>query len=513
MSYVDYRDDLKMFNALLESADPVVLFENEDLLTDSTATGSTEPSTEESTTSVEGSAENTEPAADSDNDKKGKKGSKKSEDKPDEGSLIVADIRKGLNSTEANADQSIDPSVRRKLLFRLAYNPAEQKPINPETKKPTMNLVSGEKEKSDFTVIDDNSATELYKVDKDGTITVNFSNLIYRNTSPTYKKALPHIQDKDAEAVKTDGGFQDAINKALNELIIVINNNIGNLEDLQKKKDQEKEERKQKRLAKQQDDTDKRGQDVPPDDNGQDPNGDNPNGQDGPDTPDDTDGPETPEEVDQKKLFSEIVKDFKENQTELMASDCDQRKEEIGNNPDARKEAIGEITEQYFTSTMEPYEEKADDDTKDKVRRVIEYNVKQQFGVQTNGDNPDNNDAGTGNDAGNDPKPRKPSKPEEDDEDKKDYSTWWDNTKDAWGLNNNPLYDYKPQGKTLGQLWKDHERKRDAEDKVKRKYEKDMDEYNENLVAWEERQKNRGQTNQQTTKKEKDDFDFMPDED
>ena len=451
MSYVDYRDDLKMFNALLESADPVVLFENED--------------------------------------------------KPDEGSLIVADIRKGLNSTEANADQSIDPSVRRKLLFRLAYNPAEQKPINPETKKPTMNLVSGEKEKSDFTVIDDNSAIELYKVDKDGTITVNFSNLIYRNTSPTYKKALPHIQDKDAEAVKTDGGFQDAINKALNELITVINDNIGNLDDLQKKKDREKEERKQKRLAKQQGDTDKRGQDVPPDDNGQDPNGDNPTEQDVPDTP------ETPEEVDQKKLFSEIVKDFKENQTELMASDCDQRKEEIGNDPDARKEAIGEITEQYFTSTMEPYEEKADDDTKDKVRRVIEYNVKQQFGVQTNGDNPDNNDAG------NDPKPRKPSKPGEDDEDKKDYSTWWDNTKDAWGLNDNPLYNYKPQGKTLGQLWKDHERKSDAEDKAKRKYKKEMDEYNEKLADWEERQKNRGQSNQQNTKKEMDDFDFMPDED
>ena len=498
MSYVDYRSDLDIFNSLMESVDPVVLLENEAELKPNDADGT-------------------------DKDPEKEKGNTKGKEK-DGGALITAAIRKAL----VQADDK-DVPVRRELLFQCTYLPDDKKPAG------QFYLVGTEEKESDdgLKIKNDHTAENLYQVKDDGTIVVNFSALVYRCSTSTYRKTtLKRVRNWKAEANDTDKkcGFQAAILKALDELAYIITNDMHGIGDLDKYEAEKKEERTKKREEKQkkQQTDDKHGQGVP-EDNG---SGDN-NGQNG-NPPEDNgsrdksgdDIPDVPEDIDQRKLYREIIQEYRDTQQELIASDCVQRKKDIGDDPDERKDAIDDITDKYYTSIIEPYDDKADDDTKAKIRQVIQYNVTQQFGEPTdegNGNGGERKNGGNGGSGNNgDDKDKEPTEPKDPNKKEEDGKTWWDNTKTAWGLGTNPLYNYTPQGKTLGQLAqgknpiqliKDWKKDRDAN----KQYKKDMAEYKKNHKAWEQRQANKRQANKndnngtgQQSKKDQDEFDFTP---
>ena len=470
MIYFDYQDDLETFNSLMESIDPVVLLEADDEQSsgEPEADGDGE-STEINDTkqSAETVDEPPEDAADKSSEEPTKAAKSKKKAMKETGSLVSSAMQQAIMGKTEDSDNI------RKLLFQAAYQTTSNKP----------NAFAIPNDKG-MTIINDPGATDFFKQGKKK-IVVNFSALIYQCTTKTYLKHLCVATDWDEEIGSTTNGFHKAIIKALEKLAGIISSGIYGIDE------QPSKEKKK---------NDKNEQDNPNDEvNKQEPANDEEPKKDDAKTDKSTDEPtpDTPEETDQRELFKKIVQEFKETQFDLMTAECDKVQEQT-NNPDEIKDAINDITDKYYQDLIEPYQDVADDNTKEKVRTIVEYNVKKQLktppgqGDGENG-NPDF-DWGPkdGDPSSSDEKepvePTKPTKPKDSND---NGQTWWDNTKDAWGLNDNPLYDYKPQGKTLGQLWHSRKQQRDERKKYKeqkKQYDKDMEAYKEKKETYDQKQ-------------------------
>ena len=469
MIYFDYQDDLKTFNSLMESIDPVVLLENE-----TPAGEDPKPSEESPSDSGEPPAEESPsdsgepPAEDTTKAEKSKKKQMK-----ETGSLVSSAMQDAVMGKNDNSD------TIRKLLFQAAYQTSEN--------KPGTFAIPNDK---GMTIVNNSKSKDFFKQQKKK-IVVNFSALIYQCTTKTYLKHLCVATDWDAEASSTTNGFHKAIIKALEKLASIISSGIYGIDDQPKKEPKKKPTNEQNLQGGDGNQTE------PPTDN-------NPT-----EPPTDEQPPETPTDPDQKEIYKKIMQEFKETQLDLLIADCDNIKQQTSD-PDEIKAAGDEITDKYYNELVEPYQDDADDDTKEKVRTIVQYNVNKQLtSTQQGGGDNDNqgNQQGNGNNHNPyDPEPEEPDMPKKKDPNKSE-NTWWDNTKSAWGLDNNPLYDYKPQGKTLGQLLHERNREKDAENDAKEAYDKQMAAYKKKHDAWEKRQKD----NNNEPPEEKDEFDWGQD--
>ena len=472
MIYFDYQDDLETFNSLMESIDPVVLLESE------TQEGDNPKSTGDETKPAENSQSgNVEPPAEETT--KAEKAKKKQ--MKETGSLVSSAMQHAIMGKTEDSDNI------RKLLFQAAYQTTGNKP----------NAFAIPNDKG-MTIINDPGATDFFKQGKKK-IVVNFSALIYQCTTKTYLKHLCVATNWDEEIGSTTNGFHKAIIKALEKLAGIISSGIYGIDEQpskeKKKNDKNEQDNPNDKVNKQEPPNDEEPKKEEPTDNGEpkkeDANTDNSTGEPTPDTPDET---------DQRELFKKIVQEFKETQFDLMTAECDKVQEHT-NNPDDINDAINDITDKYYQDLIDPYQDVADDNTKEKVRTIVEYNVKKQLKTppgQGDGDDgnpdfdwgpkdgdPDNSDK---KDSGEPTEPTEPTKPKDPNDNGK---TWWDNTKDAWGLNGNPLYDYKPQGKTLGQLWHSRKQQRNEQKKYKaqkKQYDKDMEAYKKKKEAYDQKQ-------------------------
>ena len=469
MIYFDYQDDLETFNSLMESIDPVVLLENETLEGDNpksagdeakpagdspSDSGESQPDGDEAKPAEDSSSDSGEPPAEETT--KAEKVKKKQ--MKETGSLVSSAMQHAIMGKTEDSDNI------RKLLFQAAYQTTGN--------KPSAFAIPNDK---GMTIINDPGATDFFKQGKKK-IVVNFSALIYQCTTKTYLKHLCVATDWDEEIGSTTNGFHKAIIKALEKLAGIISSGIYGIDE------QPSKEKKK---------NDKNEQDNPNDEvNKQEPANDEEPKKDDAKTDKSTDEPtpDTPEETDQRELFKKIVQEFKETQFDLMTAECDKVQEQT-NNLDEINDAINDITDKYYQDLIEPYQDVADDNTKEKVRTIVEYNVKKQLKTPPGqGDGEDGNPDFDWGPKDGDPANSDEKEPKDPNDNGK---TWWDNTKDAWGLNDNPLYDYKPQGKTLGQLWHSRKQQRNEHKKYKeqkKQYDKDMEAYKKKKEAYDQKQ-------------------------
>lgn len=368
------------------------------------------------------------------------------------GALISSTITPALTG---KTDQS---DAIRKMMFQAAYMPNDKKP------KSFYIVKKGDSgNESKLSIVNNPNSSDFYKALKTRVV-LNMSALIFQCSSQAYIKSLcgitPETWQKEAES--TTGGFHEAIIKALKKLSTIIASGTYGIDEQPTKKTKKKEPPKEDEPK-----TDEPKQDDPQ-----------------PDTPTD--------DTDQKELFKKIIQDFKETQFDLMTADCDNVKAQTHDKDDLEY-AVGDITDTYYKEVIEPYDDKATNETKEKVRTVIESNVKKQLVTSDDKGSDEKPDFDWGDKSGrNDPEPVEPTEPDNTNSDK-ESGDWWGNTKEAWGLNQNPLYDYKPKGKTLGQVLSERNKRTDKEKQAEETYNKQMAEYRQKHDEWEKRQKQRKQ--------------------
>lgn len=172
--------------------------------------------------------------------------------------------------------------------------------------------------------------------------------------------------------------------------------------------------------------------------------------------PGDDNAPDTPNEVNQKKLGNEIISDFKEHYLDELESEVNSTAKQQGEVGDEDKNAI---TDKYLEAVMEDYPD-ADDNTKDRVRSVIELYVDKFANPNGQQNQQNQQDKDPGDDDMNwGPKDKEKDGDGDDDEGDKDNQKkntgrsdglshihgWLHDTMNAWanqGVINNNLHHY-----------------------------------------------------------------------
>lgn len=247
------------------------------------------------------------------------------------GAMVASAIR------QAMADPEIIGHV-----FNDAYWPKDKKPF----------VLA---DKDGCKIINDPLATNIIDKQSDKKIVVNFSLLVNKNTGANFAKEVQSIGSWDKMQQDQFGPYHEAIIKALKKLQTVANAYFKDPESEKNSFDKPKKEQKPDELNKSAPDDDQQTQDQQQQ---------NPQEDDVP-TPED-DGP-----VDQRAVLKEILEDFRDSYQQPLQAECDEQKDTLD---DAGKDALAD---QVTQSLLKPYEDKADQDTKAKVRQVVAYNIRQ----------------------------------------------------------------------------------------------------------------------------------------
>lgn len=313
------------------------------------------------------------------------------------------------------------------------------------------------------TITNDPNAENIIDKPDDNTIVVNFSRLIFNMTNRTkggqaFVKKLSEITDWSADTVETAGfsQFGTALGRAYNRLTVVAKRYL---------KDPTAEENtfdetKPAKQTQQGNPEDKSNATKQTDDkqNPQVQNADESKPQDQqtqqnqkevkPPKSDDVAVPENEGEIDPKKLYSTIVKDFRDNHERDLEIDCSTAKQ-----TGADEGTINQLTDEWYGRVMEPYEDQADDATKDKVHRLVDFYVNKYAGTSQQTDNRDKKNDGDNDDDFNFAGSNKPDKgnndsttvstEDDDPRNKKGLRAWFNNTMKAYddaGITNKALY-------------------------------------------------------------------------
>ena len=323
----------------------------------------------------------------------------------------------------------------------------------------------------DVTITNDPNAEKIIDKPDDNTIVVNFSRLIFNMTNRTkggqaFVKKLSEITDWSADTVDTAGfsQFGTAIGRAYNRLTVVAKRYLKDPtaeentfdETNPAKQTQQGNPEDKSNAVKQTDDKQ----------NPQGQNADESKSQDQqtqqnqkevkPPKSDDVAVPENEGEIDPKKLYSTIVKDFRDNHERDLEIDCSTAKQN-----GADEGTINQLTDEWYGRVMEPYEDQADDATKDKVHRLVDFYVNKYAGTSQQTDNrgkknDDNDDdfnfAGSSKPDQSNNDSTTVSTEDDDPRDKKGLRAWFNNTMKAYddaGLTNKELY-HRPTISTGG---------------------------------------------------------------
>jgi hypothetical protein len=318
------------------------------------------------------------------------------------GAMVASAIR------HAMADPEISTHV-----FNDAYWPKDKKPF----------LLA---DKDGRKIINDPLATKIIDKQSDTKIVVNFSFLVNKNTGANFAKEIQAIGSYDKMQQDQFDPYHEAIIKALKKLQTVANayfkdpesekNSFGKpkkekkpdelnksapddqqQQDQQQQKQDQQQQNPQDQQPQQQDQQQQNPQDQQPQQQDQQPQKQdqqqqNPQDQQQQDqlpqnpqdqqqqkqdqqqqNPQEDDVP-TPEDdgpVDQRAVLKEILEDFRDSYQQPLQAECDEQKDTLD---DAGKDALAD---QVTQSLLKPYEDKADQDTKAKVRQVVAYNIRQ----------------------------------------------------------------------------------------------------------------------------------------
>lgn len=324
----------------------------------------------------------------------------------------------------------------------------------------------------DVTITNDPNAENIINKPDDNTIVVNFSRLIFNMTNRTkggqaFVKKLSEITEWSTDTVETAGfsQFGTALGRAYNRLAIVAKRYLKDPNAEENTFDETKPEEQtpqgnpedKSNAAKQTDD--KQNSQVQNADESKQQNQQtqqNQNEVKPPKSDDDVAVPENDGEIDPKKLYSTIVKDFRDNHERDLEIDCSNAKQN-----GADEGTINQLTDEWYGRVMEPYEDQADDATKDKVHRLVDFYVNKYAGTSQQTDNrgkknDDNDDdfnfAGSSNsDKGNNDSTTV-STEDDDPRNKKGLRAWFNNTMKAYddaGITNKELY-HRPTISTGG---------------------------------------------------------------
>lgn len=367
MNFFDYDQDLDIFESLMKDVDDRdTLVESDDNVIYSLFEANKRQSKGKSGQSKRSQKNIEEKATESDQQSTEDK-SDASNEQPEQkirGSVIANAIKNVLDVGETDKRTV---SQKRNALFRAAYF---------DQKEP---FSLGQADQ--YVITNDSGMTDSYfKIVDDTHIAVNFSLLVRTYTTKAFDKTIQSLGKtwKKATATTLVSPFSKAIEKALNMLIKIIDSGAYGTEDennpiIQKKK--KAEERKQKKLNQQEPNQQEPKQEEPKQEE--------PKKNTEPDKEPTKEGEpekkpaqeeepnvEVPEDDDPKKLYSAIMKDFRENYQQNLEADCDARKDDIDD------EGREELTEDCYNQLIEPYLEKADDDVQAKVHKIVAFYVK-----------------------------------------------------------------------------------------------------------------------------------------
>jgi flagellar biosynthesis GTPase FlhF len=512
MQFFDYDNDLVTFNTLMEDIeDPTPLVEDDDdevvirLEADETTEQTPEPA----------------PAAPP---KKGRTAKKTAEAGGDTNQFSGAMVANAVsNAVINNAD------IRTKV-FTSAYWHTNAEPFE-------FAEIDGRK------IINDPSLNAIIEERDDGTVAVNFSRLVYKKTPASFINYLQGVEDWSDLPHKQISPFAKALNAAVTSFLTVVKkyfkdkNTAANTFDKPAKEEPKKDEVQKnpptEEEQKQQDEVQK----APPaeeekneqqpnqEQNGQQqqqqqqeqpqqqPQNQNQNQQqqepqkqqqqepqkEQQPQDEDADTPDDNGEVDQRQLYSSILKDFRDNYQQELEADCDDNK---GNIDDDGRQAIAD---QYYEALMEPYNDKADDDTKTRVMKVVKHTVVKNTtdpnaaNKDTNTtDNPDDDNMDWSGDTDkkkdngdddlddDDDDEKKEKTPTKDPAKDKGYGNWFKNTMQNWGdegVTNKTLYQH-PVLKGPSAAKEASRQAREAKDaELKKKY-PNMGQFRRNMNNW-----------------------------
>jgi hypothetical protein len=224
---------------------------------------------------------------------------------------------------------------------------------------------------------------------------VNLSELVRRYTRKSFDET---IKSNGSWKGLTDPSifspYDEAVKKALNKLEKIIDSGVLGLDAPENQKGYKKPKK-----------DDKLGQSVQPDDNNQ---------QNPPDEQPPVEPPpdvEPPADDDQRAIYQQILKDFRDTYQMQLEADCDAKKHELTSNgddddderdPDEEDPNAGirdELITGCYQPLMKPYMDKADDDTQEKVKRVVAFYVDKYLGTSDKDGKPDGDDNGNGTDS------------------------------------------------------------------------------------------------------------------
>lgn len=241
------------------------------------------------------------------------------------------------------------------------------------------------------TITNDCKASTSFSFDGNG-ITVNFSGLVRRNSSNDFIEKLKSIDGNWNDVAPSDlSGFSDAIKKAAKDLEEAIDSDSADMDDADE-------------------------EDIS--------------------TPDET-------EADQKTIYAEIMKDYRANYQQNLLAECSAHKD------DADEALAQSLFAQYYEPLIEPYKDRADEQTQQRVKTVVQHQVNKYLGLKPdqNGDEADGSmDWMPHTDSG---ETEESEQTDDDSTKKKDggYRNWIQNTVNNWNregvtnekMNPNPL--------------------------------------------------------------------------
>ena len=405
MQFFDYDNDLVAFKTLMEDIeDPTPLVEDDDeVVIRLEADGTTE-----------------QKPAQAAPPKKGRTAKKTAEAGGDTNQFSGAMVANAVSNAVIN-----NAEIRTKV-FTSAYWHTNAEPFE-------FADIDGRK------IINDPSLNAIIEERDDGTVAVNFSRLVYKKTPASFINYLQGVEDWSDLPHKQISPFAKALNAAVTSFLTVVKkyfkdkNTAANTFDKPAKEEPKQDEVQKNPPTEEEKNEPPKNQEQqkPQKQQQQEPQKEQPTQDEEADTPDDNG------EVDQRQLYSSILKDFRDNYQQELEADCADNK---GNIDDDGRQAIAD---QYYEALMEPYDDKADDDTKARVMKVVKHTVVKNTTDPNAADNPDDDNMDWSGDNGK--KDNGDDDLDDDDDEKKEktstkapskdkgYGNWFKNTMQNWG--------------------------------------------------------------------------------
>lgn len=410
--FFDYDQDLAVFESLMQDIDGYANLLEADENT------SEEPENSEEQASPAAQAEPTaEPTEQAEPEN-----SEKTKEKRIKGSLVTSAIADALKVLGSSADKSDSEKAKIEKVNKKAMQIRNRLFRNSYSIKPVMFILA----KVDGITIRDNRNAKSYFEQKDDNIIVNLSELVRRYTGKSFDET---IKSNGSWEGLTDPSifspYDEAVKKALKKLEKIIDSGIHDLDAPENQKGYKKPKK-----------DDKLGQSVPPEDPNQpdDNNQQNPPNEQNPvEPPPDV---EPPADDDQRAIYQQILKDFRDTYQMQLEADCDAKKHELTSDgvdgddedrdPDEEDPKAGirdDLINGCYQPLMQPYMDKADEDTQEKVKRVVAFYVDKYLGTPEKGDK---KDAGKGE--GDKPDDTSNKNDEQSEPKKPDGGSWYANT-------------------------------------------------------------------------------------